>query len=63
MTLGKRMDPKLKFEDVKGCKTVEQLYEFITQYLDEGQLQGQERRKTYWALFYAWKENTSLANE
>jgi hypothetical protein len=57
------MDTKLRFEDVKDCKTVEQLYEFIDKYLDERQLKGEERRKTYWALFYAWKEDISLANE
>ena len=36
------MDPKLRFEDVKDCKTVAELNEFIRKYLDERQLQGVE---------------------
>ncbi|MEM3577405.1 MAG: hypothetical protein QXX51_03005 [Candidatus Bathyarchaeia archaeon] len=46
----------LEFEDVKKCKNIEEFSKFVQQYLDERKLQGEERRKTYWALFYAWKE-------
>ena len=42
------MDQKLKFEDVKSCKTIEELNDFIRKYLEERQLKGEERRKTYW---------------
>jgi len=53
----------LNFDDVTKCRTIEELNEFIRKYLDENNLQGELRMKTYWALFYRWKENTSLANE
>ena len=54
----------MEFEEVKNCKTIEELNEFIQKYLEEKQLQGEEKRKTYWALFYTWREsNSSLANE
>jgi hypothetical protein len=54
----------LEFEDVKNCKTIEELNEFIQKYLDERDLRGEQRKKTYWALFYTWREyNSSLANE
>ena len=49
----------LKFEDVLKCVDVAHLHWFIDTYLDERRLEGEERRKTYWALFYAWK-NKSL---
>jgi len=32
------------------------LNEFISKFLNEHKLEGEERRKTYWALFYKWKE-------
>jgi hypothetical protein len=53
----------LEFDDVKKCKTIEELNEFIQKYLDENELEGEERKQTYWALFYRWKENSNLANE
>ena len=49
----------MEFEDVKKCKTIEELNKFTQKYLDEKGLQGEERRSTYWALFYTWKESTS----
>lgn len=49
----------LNFDDVKNCKTTEILNEFIRQYLNERNLKGEQRKKTYWALFYAWKESTT----
>lgn len=52
-----------EFEDVKKCKSMEELNDFIQKYLDGHNLKGENRRKTYWALFYAWKEDTGLANE
>jgi hypothetical protein len=57
------MEPKLTFEDVRNCKDIEELNDFIRKYLEERGLQGEERRRTYWALIYAWKEASSLANE
>jgi len=45
----------LKFEDVLDCVDVAHLNWFIETYLDERKLKGEARRKTYWALFYAWK--------
>lgn len=44
------------FEEVANCKTIEELNQFIQEYLDERDLKGEARRKTYWALFYRWKE-------
>jgi hypothetical protein len=49
----------LKFDDVKNCKDIAELNEFIGRYLDERDLQGEERKSAYWALFYAWKESIS----
>jgi hypothetical protein len=57
------MDPKLTFEDVRNCKDIATLNQFIRKYLEERGLQGEEKRKTYWALIYAWGEASSLANE
>ena len=48
----------MEFDDVKNCKTIEELNDFIQKYLYERDLQGEERRKTYWALFYSWKKNS-----
>lgn len=49
--------PILNFDDVGKCRTIQELNEFIAKYLDENHLQGEARRKTYWALFYRWKES------
>lgn len=49
----------LEFEDVKNCKTIEELNEFVRKYLNERELDGEEREKHYWALFYTWKESSS----
>jgi hypothetical protein len=48
----------LKFEDVVNCRTVEEFNSFVGRYLAEKGLESptEERRKTYWALFYRWKE-------
>ena len=50
----------LKFEDVLNCVDVAHLNWFIETYLDERRLKGEARRRTAWALFYAWK-NKSLS--
>lgn len=47
----------LNFDDVKKCRGIEELNKFIRQYLEERGLEGEEKRSTYWALFYAWKED------
>jgi len=52
---------KPEFEDVKKCKTMEELNEFIRRYLDKNELKGEARKKAYWALFHAWKESLKLA--
>lgn len=46
----------LKFEDVLDCVDVAHLNWFAEQYLEERKLEGEAKRKTYWALFYAWKK-------
>ena len=53
----------LKFEYVINCKTTEELNKFIQEYLDQEELEGEQRRKTYWALFYTWKESNASSNE
>lgn len=52
-----RREPKcwLKFEDVAHCRDVESFNAFVEQFLSERGLVGERRRRTYWALFYAWK--------
>lgn len=45
----------LKFEEVVNCIDVAHFNAFVEQYLDERRLKGEARTKTYWALFYAWK--------
>ena len=49
----------LEFEDVKKCKTTEELNKFIQKYLDERGLRGEKRRKTMWALQYEWRDSLS----
>jgi hypothetical protein len=44
----------LEFDDVISCKDVAEFNDFVSRYLEERKLQGEERRKTYWALFYRW---------
>jgi len=48
----------LNFDDVTKCRTIEELNEFIRKYLEENHLEGELRKKTYWALFFRWKEET-----
>ena len=50
-------EPKswLKFDDVAHCRSVESFNAFVEQYLSERGLLGESQRRTYWALFYAWK--------
>ena len=52
-----RREPKcwLKFDDVIRCRDVESFNAFVEQFLSERGLVGENRRRTYWALFYAWK--------
>jgi hypothetical protein len=47
---------RLAFEDVTKCKDVAEVNSFIREYLDERELEGEERRRMYWALFYKLKE-------
>jgi len=46
---------RLEFEDVVRCKNVAEFNEFAHQYLEQKGLKGEEKRRTYWALFYKWK--------
>jgi hypothetical protein len=57
----RRREPKswLKFEDVVNCRDVESFHAFTRQFLSERELVGESQRRTYWALFYAWKNRTS----
>jgi hypothetical protein len=48
----RRLDP---FEAVRDCKDIESFNEFARRYLDDRHLWGEDRRRSYWALFYAWK--------
>lgn len=54
----RRHEPKcwLKFEGVVHCRDVESFNAFVRQYLSERGLVGNSRTRTYWALFYAWKD-------
>lgn len=45
----------LNFDDVVYCRDVERFNAFVEQYLSERGLVGEERRRTYLALFHAWK--------
>ena len=51
----------LTFEDVTRCNSVSELNLFIRQYLAERGLvadgKHEASRKTYWALFYAWRDS------
>jgi hypothetical protein len=48
------------FNDVIRCVDVESLNRFICEYVDERKLVGDEKVKTYWALFYAWRDEIHL---
>ena len=54
-------EPKswLKFDDVVHCRSVESFNAFVEQYLSEHGLVGESRKRTYWALFYAWKNKVT----
>jgi hypothetical protein len=60
----RRREPKswLKFEDVVHCRDVESFNAFVEQYLSERGLVGETRKRTYWTLFYAWKNRISPHN-
>lgn len=47
----------MEFDDVVKCPDIQALNQFISKFLDERKLEGEERRKMYWVLFYKWKEN------
>lgn len=47
----------LDFEDVLKCEDIKTLNDFIDAYLDEQGLEGDERHRTMWALFYHWRES------
>jgi len=51
-------EPKcwLNFDDVAHCRSIESFNAFVEQFLSERGLVGEDRRRTYWALFYRWKE-------
>jgi len=46
------------FDDVVNCKNVEEFNQFVQEYLSERNLEGEDKKKTYWALFHRWKEAT-----
>jgi len=50
---------KLNFDDVAKCKDTAEFNKFVKSYLDERNLEGEERKKTHWALFYKWKESSN----
>lgn len=45
----------LVFDDVVLCSDVESFNGFVRRYLAEHRFSGEVARRTYWALFYAWK--------
>ena len=45
----------LNFEDVVHCRDIESFNAFVEQFLSERGLVDESRTRTYWALFYAWK--------
>lgn len=51
----------MEFDDVVNCKDVAEFNLFVRQYLAECGLvadgKHEATRRTYWALFYAWKES------
>jgi hypothetical protein len=49
----------LRFEDVAHCRDAELFNAFVGQYLSERGLAGECRKRTYWALFYAWNNGIS----
>jgi hypothetical protein len=65
VVLGRNAHPKgwLNFDDVVYCRDIKRLNEFIEQYLSERGLVDEERRRTYWALFYRWKEAHGLGGK
>jgi hypothetical protein len=54
---GRRSEPKcwLNFRDGAHCRDVESFNAFVEQFLSERGLVGESRKRTYCALFYAWK--------
>lgn len=50
----------IEFDDVVKCPDVQALNLFMSKFLDERKLEGEERRKMYWALFYKWKEGEGV---
>jgi hypothetical protein len=57
IVLGRDVHPRgwLNFDDVVYCRDVERFNAFVEQFLSERGLVGEKRRRTYWALFYVWK--------
>jgi hypothetical protein len=53
----RRREPRcwLKFGDVVNCRDVASFNAFVEQYVSERGLVGESQTRTYWALFYAWK--------
>jgi len=51
----------LEFDDVVKCNSIAEFNLFVRQYLAERGLiadgKHEDTRKTYWALFYAWKNS------
>ena len=45
-----------RFEDVVKCKDVAEFNRFVDEYLEERVLSSVQRHKTFWALFYRWKD-------
>jgi hypothetical protein len=45
----------VEYDDVAHCRSVGSFNAFVQQFLSERGLVGENRRRMYWALFYAWK--------
>lgn len=56
----------LEFNDVKKCSSVADFNLFVRRYLAERSLvadvKREDTRKTYWALFCAWKDSLKWAD-
>jgi hypothetical protein len=59
-----KSDVLLEFDDVQKCSSVADFNLFVRRYLAERHLvaNGVKSRKTYWALFYAWKNSLELVD-
>ncbi|MFW6110688.1 MAG: hypothetical protein ACOC6H_01475 [Thermoproteota archaeon] len=47
----------LNFDEVTSCGDIRELNEFINRYVKERDLEGENKRKQTWALFYTWRQS------